>query len=116
MLMAILPQMWPFVGILQELLILKDCEPKDQALLAKLTKHRGEQKQISQELAESQRALLAKQEELEKCHQTGKSLLDDFNKMVGETHQFNAVLLKIYKKRVKRAKKPANGEENVLAA
>merc|ERR1711959_165308 len=97
----------------EELLMLNDLEEKDEALLKKSNKCRSDKANIMHQIKECQDQLSEKKSEIEQWQTEESSLQAEFTELVGENSPFLGVLLKIYKKKVKRSKrKKGAGDED----
>merc|ERR1719453_1971665 len=96
----------------EELLMLNDLEEKDEALLKKSNKCRSDKANIMHQIKECQDQLSEKKSEIEQWQTEESSLQAEFTELVGENSPFLGVLLKIYKKKVKRSRrKKALGDD-----
>mmetsp|Transcript_8663 Transcript_8663/g.19045 ORF Transcript_8663/g.19045 Transcript_8663/m.19045 type:complete len:951 (+) Transcript_8663:210-3062(+) len=91
--------------LFEELLTLNELEEKDEALLKKATKCRQDKTQIMHHIKECQDQLGEKKNEIEQWHGEEQNLQTEFTELVGDNSPFLSVLLKIYKKKVKRSKR-----------
>lgn len=94
----------------QELSLLKDMEKRDAALDARLSKARADKAGIASAVAEFAARLLERKGEVEELQAREKRMLSEFNDTVGSSHSAYAQLLKIYKKKIKRARVLAPGQ------
>ena len=94
----------------QELSLLKDMEKRDAALDARLSKARADKAGIASAVAEFAAKLLERKGEVEELQGKEKRMLSEFNDTVGTSHSAYAQLLKIYKKKIKRARVLAPGQ------
>jgi WD40 repeat protein len=94
----------------RELVLLRQFESKDDALASKMEKCRSDKSGVVGEISECQSKLSMKRDEIGVWQEKAKHIINEFNALVGESNQFHAQLLKIFKKKVKRAKK-RNGDE-----
>ena len=94
----------------QELALLKDMEKRDAALDARLSKARADKAGIASAVAEFAAKLLERKGEVEELQSKEKRMLSEFNDTVGTSHSAYSQLLKIYKKKIKRARVLAPGQ------
>jgi len=95
----------------QELVLLREFETKDSALAAKMEKCKAEKDGVVAAISDFQDQLATKREEIAVWQEKDKDIMNEFNTLVGEGNQFMPQLLKIFKKRVKRAKKRTGDED-----
>ncbi|KDO35721.1 hypothetical protein SPRG_18870 [Saprolegnia parasitica CBS 223.65] len=96
---------------LGELVLLEQFESKETLLVSKLEKCKADKAQVVKDLTECSDQLLTKRKELDECQASEASIQSDFVNLVGSLHPSFAVLQKIFKKRLKRAKKRANDDD-----
>merc|ERR550537_549476 len=95
----------------RELVLLRQFEAKDAGLAKKLANARTSKSAVVAEITECQTKLAAKKEEIARWNEKAKNIINEFNALVGETNQFHPQLLKIFKKKIKRAKKRTGDED-----
>jgi WD40 repeat protein len=95
----------------RELVLLRQFESKDDALASKMEKCRSDKSGVVGEISECQAKLGTKRDEIGVWQEKAKHIMNEFSALVGESNQFHHQLLKIFKKKVKRAKK-RNGDED----
>lgn len=99
--------------LLSELVLLEAFESKETLLSSKLEKSKGEKAQVVAELSEIQDTLASKRKELEEWSKQEKAIQSEFVATVnganssggGAPHPSFSALQKIFKKKIKRAKK-----------
>jgi len=91
--------------------LLREFETKDTALAVKMEKCRAEKDGVVTAISEFQEQLGTKREEIAVWQEKDKLIVNEFNALVGEGNQFMPQLLKIFKKRIKRAKKRSGDED-----
>lgn len=95
----------------QELLMLKQFEGNENALNTKLLKCKSDKAVVVSEIGECQEKLQTKLDEIQAWQEKDKAIFNEFNTVVGgEKSEFYGQLLKIFRKRIKRAKKKAHGD------
>ncbi|OQS01330.1 phytophthora infestans avirulence-associated protein 3.4F-A [Achlya hypogyna] len=92
---------------LGELVLLEQFESKETLLVSKLEKCKADKAQIVRDLTECNDQLLQKRKELEEWQASEAAIQTDFVALVGSLHPSFAVLQKLFRKRLKRAKKRA---------
>jgi len=95
-----------------ELLLLNELEEKDCTLLKKANKCRQDKMGIIHQIKECQDSLNNKKLEIEEWQKEENLLQQEFTEMVGENSPFLIILLKIYRKKVKRSKRKKNINED----
>jgi hypothetical protein len=100
------------ITLYEELVLLREFETKDTALALKMEKCRGDKAGVVTAISEFQAQLATKREEIGVWQEKDKTIMNEFDTLVGEGNQFMPQLLKIFKKRIKRAKKRGNGDED----
>ncbi|RLN82059.1 hypothetical protein BBJ28_00013673, partial [Nothophytophthora sp. Chile5] len=108
--------------LLSELALLESFESKENLLSSKLEKSKGEKAQVVAELRDVQELLVAKKRELDEwarqekvVHAEFLALVNGGNGASGTTHPSFTALQKLFKRKIKRAKKkpaPAGGKED----
>jgi hypothetical protein len=93
----------------QELKLLKEFEKRDQSLAQKLEAKCLEKAEVVSRIAECQERLANKKADIERLNP--KQLFGQLQAIVPETHKHAEDLFRIFKKKIKRAKKVAAGEE-----
>lgn len=98
----------------QELQLLKDFEESENKLFAKLAKARNAKAGVVSEMTDCEKQLSHKLSEIKAWQEKDKQVMQDFNQVVGgEKSEFYAQLLKIFKKKVKRAKKKTSRDADL---
>jgi len=93
------------LALFQELQLLKEFEKKDVSLAQKLETKHHEKSEIVGRVAECQDKLTQKKGEIERLLEKDKQIMQEFNSALGENNKFYDVLLRIFKKKIKRARK-----------
>jgi len=91
--------------LFQELLLLKEFEKKDVSLAKKLETKHLEKSEIVAKVAECQDKLTQKKAEIERLLEKDKAIMAEFSSEVGDGNKYADVLLKIFKKKIKRTRK-----------
>merc|ERR1711871_1301653 len=84
--------------------MLLDFESKDAALAQKLAKAQKAKEDVAHEIDSCGEKLVQKQEELAVWQEKDKLIMEEFSKLVGASNQFEPQLLKMFKRKIKRAK------------
>jgi WD40 repeat protein len=97
----------------QELVLLKQFETKDLALAAKMDKCVSEKAAVVSEISDCQNKLATKNEEIGVWQEKEKTIMGEFHSLVGDANAsaFHAQLLKVFKRKIKRAKKRTGDDE-----
>jgi len=101
------------VTLLEELLLLKEYEKRETALLSRVGSKRSELADINGKAVELQGKLEAKRRDIDRLQDREKALIASFQASLGENNKFADFLMKVFKKKIKRAKKKVlkEGEE-----
>merc|ERR1711871_1359034 len=91
--------------------MLLDFESKDAALAQKLAKAQKAKEDVAHEIDSCGEKLVQKQEELAVWQEKDKLIMEEFSKLVGASNQFEPQLLKMFKRKIKRAKKRTGDED-----
>merc|ERR1711871_870505 len=91
--------------------MLLDFESKDAALAQKLEKAQKAKEDVAHEIDSCGEKLVQKQEELAVWQEKDKLIMEEFSKLVGASNQFEPQLLKMFKRKIKRAKKRTGDED-----
>eukprot|EP01083_Nonionella_stella_P289690 985844_1 len=96
----------------QELKILQEFGGREEELNKKLQKCRAEKAEVVVDLTECQDKLSAKLQEIQAWQEKDKRIMGEFNSIVGgDKSEFYVPLLKIFKRRIKRAKKKSGDDD-----
>ncbi|CAM9684699.1 unnamed protein product [Scytosiphon promiscuus] len=95
----------------QELEMLNQFDTKDRALSTKMDKQQHDKKEVVTAIAACKAKLSAAQAEAEAGAVLEAKVLSEFLALVPEASQFHEVLNKIFRKKIKRAKKRLSGED-----
>ena len=95
--------------LFQELAHLKEFEKKDTTLAKRLESKHTEKAEIVQRVAECQEKLATKKTEIERLLDRDRQIMAEFNAALGDNNKFYDVLLKIFKRKIKR-KKQSDGD------
>jgi len=94
----------------QELALLTDMAKRDAALEARLAKAKADKAGIATAIAQYSAQIAEKKLETDAFTTKERALLSEFDESIGSSHPAYAALLKIYKRKIKRAKAtPAGG-------
>nr|CAB3230210.1 WD repeat-containing protein 52-like [Phallusia mammillata] len=101
------------VTLLEELLLLKEYEKRETTLSGRVTGKRNELAEINGRAAEMQVRLESKKRDIERLVDREKALYASFTSSLGDNNKFADFLNKVFKKKIKRAKKKIvqEGEE-----
>merc|ERR1711871_1311798 len=91
--------------------MLLDFESKDAALAQKLAKAQKAKEDVAHEIDSCGEKLVQKQEELAVWQEKDKLIMEEFSKLVGASNQFEPQLLKMFKRKIKRAKKRTEDDD-----
>jgi WD40 repeat protein len=97
------------IALSRELRLLKDFEKRDSALASKLSKAHADQTEVGLRVSDCQEKLSVKKVQMEKMVAADKAIMEQFTKAVGERHKAFDALLKIFRRKIKRSRKPAEG-------
>jgi len=100
------------VTLFEEFLLLKDFEKRENELAAKLMSKELEKDAMIFKVEECKEAFDIKKNEVEKLNEREKALFLTFTNTMGDNNKFEAFLTKVFKKKIKRAKKKNVEEEN----
>lgn len=92
----------------QELILLKDFEKRENAILERVEKKESEIDEASARASQVKSRLDSKRKEVEKLAAKEKDCLSDFQRLIGENNKFENYLTKVYKKKIKRATQSNN--------
>ena len=95
--------------LFQELGLLKEFEKKDTTLAKRLESKHTEKTEIVQRVAECQDKLATKKTEIERLLDRDRQIMAEFNAALGENNKFYDVMMKIFKRKIKR-KKQSDGD------
>ncbi|KAJ3102122.1 Cilia- and flagella-associated protein 44 [Phlyctochytrium planicorne] len=95
----------------REWILLKEFEKHDNALAEKLIMKKNEKAEIDAKIKECQEKLIAKKLEIEEVIQKEKANQDEFQRLLGENNKHEDYLSKVFKKKIKRAKKKGKGAD-----
>eukprot|EP00899_Mesostigma_viride_P010867 jgi/Mesvir1/19782/Mv13079-RA.2 len=96
----------------RELALLKEFEKSDVSLKQRSTSKAAEKAEMLAKIADCQEKLAQKKDDVDKLLERKKSIQAQFDAAVEETHPCREALLKIFNRRIKRSKKPVDGEED----
>merc|ERR1711871_871017 len=91
--------------------MLLDFESKDAALAQKLAKAQKAKEDVAHEIDSCGEKLVQKQEELAVWQEKDKLIMEEFSKLVGASNQFEPQLLKMFKRKIKSAKKRTGDDD-----
>ena len=98
--------------LFQELTLLKEFEKKDTTLAKRLESKHTEKAEIVTRVAECQDKLATKKTEIERLLDRDRQIMAEFNAALGENNKFYDVMLKIFKRKVKRKKQTDGDDED----
>ena len=98
--------------LFQELVLLKEFEKKDTSLAKRLESKHNEKSEIVAKVAECQEKLTQKKMEIERLLDRDRQIMAEFHSALGENNKFSEVLLKIFKKKIKRKRQSANDDDD----
>eukprot|EP00752_Nemacystus_decipiens_P009571 g8551.t1 len=96
---------------LLELELLNQFDTKDRALSTKMDKQQHDKKEVVTAISSCKTKLSATQAEAEAGAGLEAQVFSEFLSLVPETNQFHEILNKIFRKKIKRAKKRLSGED-----
>jgi len=88
--------------LFKELQLLKEFEKKDISLAKRLESKHSEKSEIVSKVAECQDKLAQKKVEIERLLEKDKMIMSEFHSALGDNNKFYDLLLKIFKKKIKR--------------
>jgi len=88
--------------LFQELGLLKEFEKKDTTLAKRLESNHNEKGEIVSRVAECQEKLTQKKAEIERLLDRDRQIMSEFHAALGENNKLHDVLLKIFKRKIKR--------------
>eukprot|EP00948_MAST-09A_sp_MAST-9A-sp1_P001597 g1597.t1 len=94
-----------------EYFLLKQFDDQDKALHTKLEKCRMDRAQIIADISTSQEKLKKEKADIRSWQEKEKSIMNEFHSLVGEKNPFYEILLKTFKRKIKRNKKKNDDEE-----
>ena len=93
----------------EELTVLKEYEEKEQTLEERGRRGKEGRRQLEAEMADVERSLNARMRDMAGCHDKDKALLTEFvNAVGGEKNEFYSILLRLYRRKIKRRNKTTN--------
>ncbi|KAG8464582.1 hypothetical protein KFE25_009950 [Diacronema lutheri] len=99
--------------LFRELQLLKEFEKRDLALAKRLELKRAEKAELVARISECQERLSAKRLEIERLLTKDKEIMAEYNAAVGDNNKNADALQKIFRRKVKRAKKkPADADND----
>ena len=96
----------------QELILLREFQKRDEALHTKLEKSRVDKATVVEEIKTCRDKLKAKRAEIKVWQEKDEQLAKEFNQLVGESSSFYPALLRVFKRKIKRAKKKNDGDDS----
>ncbi|XP_057301359.1 cilia- and flagella-associated protein 44-like isoform X2 [Hydractinia symbiolongicarpus] len=93
------------ITLFEELILLKDFEKREEQLRQKVVSKFQEKEEMEDKFDESEELLTLKKEELDHLLQREKTLFTTFSNTIGDNNKFEGFLTKVFKKKIKRAKK-----------
>ncbi|KAM4701823.1 cilia- and flagella-associated protein 44 [Discoglossus pictus] len=93
------------ITLFEELLLLKDFEKLEDTLQEKVSDRLSEKKEIKRKTEDCLQQLETKKKEIAKLQEREKALTAAFHASLGENNKFATFLTKVFKKKIKRAKK-----------
>jgi cilia- and flagella-associated protein 44 len=96
----------------EELSLLKEFQKKDTSLAARMEKTKKEKTDIMTEIQRCRESMNTKKSEIDAWQEKEKIIEGEFKSLVPESNQFHPILLKIYKRKIKRAKKKDDGDSD----
>ncbi|KAG5463309.1 MAG: hypothetical protein BJ554DRAFT_334, partial [Olpidium bornovanus] len=96
----------------KEWALLKEFAKYDNVLAEKLATKRAEKDEIDNKINECQEKLTAKKSEVEQVIQREREIQDEFKAAIGEDNKYEELLTKIYRRKIKRAKKKTKNEKS----
>jgi len=98
--------------LFQELALLKEFEKKDTSLAKRLESKHTEKSEIVSRVAECQEKLTQKKMEIERLLDRDRQIMAEFHAALGENNKFSDVMLKIFKRKIKRKKVSDTGDDD----
>ena len=98
--------------LFQELALLKEFEKKDTTLAKRLESKHTEKSEIVSRVAECQEKLTQKKTEIERLLDRDRQIMAEFHAALGENNKFYDVMLKIFKRKIKRKRTAAEGGDD----
>uniref|UniRef100_H2ZFC6 Uncharacterized protein n=1 Tax=Ciona savignyi TaxID=51511 RepID=H2ZFC6_CIOSA len=95
------------VTLLEELLLLKEYEKRETTLSGRVMSKRAELAEINGKASEMQARLEVKKRDIDRLSDREKALNASFVTSLGDGNKFSDFLTKVFKKKIKRAKKKA---------
>ncbi|KAK3107710.1 hypothetical protein FSP39_020546 [Pinctada imbricata] len=93
------------VTLFEEFVLLKEYEKREDVLASKVASKQQEKLDMQNKILEVQGKLDGKKKEIEKLQEREKVLYAQFQQSLGDNNKFAEYLTKVFKKRIKRAKK-----------
>jgi len=99
--------------LFEEFVQLKDFEKRENLLAKKVNDKYDEKIDMEEKVTDCRVRVEAKRVEIERLEEKGRSLLEEFRARLGENNKWEEFLTKVFKKKIKRAKKKERvpGEE-----
>ena len=98
--------------LFKELMLLSSFEAKDRLLTNKLEKCQRDKGEVVANISDCLSRLQTNSGQLEVWVEKDQAIMDEFLKVVPEKNAFHAQLLKIFKRKIKRAKKKSTEDED----
>ncbi|XP_067037270.1 cilia- and flagella-associated protein 44-like isoform X2 [Acropora muricata] len=99
------------VTLFEEYMLLKEFEKRENSFANKVNTKLSEKEEMQEKVEDCQMALDAKKQDIEKLQEQEKALHTTFSSALGENNKFESFLTRVFKKKIRRAKKKAQTEE-----
>ncbi|XP_064651335.1 cilia- and flagella-associated protein 44-like isoform X2 [Lineus longissimus] len=100
------------VTLFEELVLLKEFEKRENVLAAKVEGKQQEKMDMQAKVVDCQQKLDVKRKDIEKYQELEKNLTATFLQTLGDNNKFAEYLTKVFKKKIKRAKKKTTEGED----
>ncbi|CAG2237888.1 CFAP44 [Mytilus edulis] len=99
------------VTLFEELVLLKEFEKREDVLAEKVTNKAQEKIDMQNKIVEITNKIEMKKKEIEKMGEKDRALQAQFSVLLGDKNQWAEYLTKVYKKKIKRAKKKVSEDD-----
>ncbi|XP_068733143.1 cilia- and flagella-associated protein 44-like isoform X1 [Montipora capricornis] len=99
------------VTLFEEFMLLKEFEKRENSFANKVNTKLSEKEEMQEKVEDCQMKLDSKKQDIEKLQEQEKALYSTFSAALGENNKFEPFLTRVFKKKIKRAKKKTQTEE-----
>lgn len=99
------------VTLFEEFMLLKEFEKRENSFANKVNTKLSEKEEMQEKVEDCQLKLDSKKQDIEKLQEQEKALYNTFSAALGENNKFESFLTRVFKKKIKRAKKKTQAQE-----